>query len=244
MGKILKYQGWNLYDSGYFPSVVLNELFDLIQSDRLRTEENLKDHHRSNVQRFTFRSRNLVLKIPLEKNQRQWIRFTTLYRKGEAFRSIMGMEKLLTLDIPSTVPVMAAEKRENGMVTDSWLIYEFLEGESCQGREHLYDRVVGRLASMHEKGVLHGDPQIQNFVETEKNIAVIDCTPVPVRSEFQKAFEYAYLRKSSPGIEKYFGAVASTSDYRKAVKKLALDRRMAHTRRRIKRFFGISVKEG
>ncbi len=185
MGKILKYKGWNLLDTGYFPSEKVKDLFDAIQSGKFNQGQFLKNHHRSKVRRFHYEEKELVVKTPLEKNQRHWIRFTTLFRSGEAFKNIQGMELLADKNIPSTVPVMAAECRRSGVVTDSWLVYEFLEGTSCFGHARDLPDVVKRLQSMHEKGLLHGDSQLQNFLNVEGTIHVIDANPSSYWNSFR-----------------------------------------------------------
>lgn len=244
MGKILKYKDWSILTTGYFQDDTVKELFDHIRSDKFEHGEYLKEHHRSIVSRFSFKNRDLVLKIPLEKNKRPWIRFTTLYRDGEAYRNIYAMELLASLEIPSTVPVLAAEMQNRGMVTDSFLVYEYLDGTSCSDHAEWYPLVVERLASMHDKGILHGDSQIQNFLQTGGMISVIDSSPSTIRNHYQVAYEYVYLKKSCPDIEPYFGDIVQTFWYRFAAKKLAFDRNLAHTRRRIKRLLGIKLKEG
>ena len=244
MHKILKYRDWNLLDTNYFPDATVKELFDTLLSGEYEGGEYLKKHHRSIVRRFTFKGKELVVKIPLEKNQRLWIRFTTLFRSGEAFRNVKGMDMLSRRNIPSTVPVMAAESRRFGMVTDSWVVYEYLEGTRCFGKEEYFPEVVDCLRNMHSKNLLHGDSQLQNFLYDGNKVCVIDASPKFSRSTFSQSYEFAYLRKSWPAIESYFGPLAQSFPYRLAKKYLFFQRSLAHFRRGIKRFFGFHPPEG
>ncbi len=244
MNKILKYRNWRLLNTGSLSLPEMKDLFDAIQEGAYTDLGFLKDHHRSKVRRIRYKGKELVVKTPLEKNRRLWIRFTTLFRKGEAFKNIKGMQLLALQHIPSTLPVMAAECRRFGMVTDSWLVYEYLDGISCFGREEHFPAVVALLKEMHDKGILHGDSQLQNFLFSGGRVRVIDANPKPVRTPFQTAYEFAYLRKSWPAIETYFGAVAGSSWYRIARRYLAFDRGLARMRRSLKRLAGIRPKTG
>ncbi|WP_157493904.1 lipopolysaccharide core heptose(II) kinase RfaY [Fulvivirga imtechensis] len=213
-------------------------LFDMISEGQYTIKSPLKEHHRSDVYKIEINKQEYVLKTPKEKNKKWWIRFTTLFRDGEAFKNIKGMFKYEELGLHTTKPVMAAEKRKLGMVTDSWLLYEFLDGESCLDREEFYPMVVKELKLIHSKGYLHGDPQIRNFLHRSSQIYVIDSNPKRVGvTGFSRAYEFAYLRKSAPGIEAYFGEINNWRLYKLAFKYDIYERKFVRTRRKIKKLF-------
>jgi heptose II phosphotransferase len=245
MFKGFTYKGWNVLAATGKSSDEVKNIFDFIRDGEYSAGQVLKDHHRSSVHRFSYKGKELVVKIPLEKNRRPWIRFTTLFRQGEAFRNLKGMELLASQNIPSTIPVMAAECRRFGMVTDSFIIYHFLEGSPCTGRKEYYPKVVDVLKTMHQKNILHGDSQIQNFLCSNQQIFVIDSNPSSAGlTHFDKAYEFAYLLKSAPGIDQYFGDILQSSWYKFASGYLRFDRRLAKFRRRLKRAAGFTVREG
>lgn len=146
------------------------------------------------------------------------------------------MNKLNELNIPTTTPVMAAEKRIKGMVKDSWLMYEYLEGENCQDQSRLSD-VVKLLGKIHRQGYLHGDAQIRNFLYAKGGIAVIDANPSkPLFPAYEFADEFAYLARSAPEIEVYFKN--RNSFLYKMAKKIELQSRIiAGYKRKIKDLF-------
>ena len=210
-------------------------LFSIISHKEYTLLQTLKDHHRSMVYLITINDKPYVLKVPSEKNSRLWIRLTTLFRDGEAFKNIKGMLTYKNVGIQSTEPIMAAEKRTSGMVTDSWLLYEYIDGKACLGNEEYYPLVVSKLALIHEKGYLHGDPQIRNFIYKQGTIYVIDSNPKPIgKFGFSRAYEYAYLRKSAPGIEQYFGEINDWWLYKLAFRYDLWERKFVRTRRKIK----------
>lgn len=211
-------------------------LFEAVARENYTLKNPLKQHHRSLVYHIEVNGKDYVLKIPLEKNKRWWIRFTTLFRDGEAFKSIKGMLKYEELGLHTTKPVLAAEKRESGMVTDSWLLYEYLDGEPCLDHEEYYPLVIDELKLIHQRGYLHGDPQIRNFLYKEGKIFVIDSNPKRIGlTGFSRAYEFAYLRKSAPGIEKYFGEINNWWLYRLAFWYDIYERKFVRTRRKIKK---------
>lgn len=245
MGKTFKYRQWRLLPATNTTPDDAREVFDVIMSGEYQTVRTLKDHHRSQVITIDYKGKEWVVKTPLEKNKRPWIRFTTLFRQGEAFRNLIGMELLALRNIPSTRPVMAAECRRFGMVTDAWVIYEFLDGIPCAGKLMLYPEVVKSLADIHARGLLHGDSQIQNFLYHKDTIYIIDANPKKIGIiGFKPAYEYAYLLKSAPGIDQFFGPILHSARYQFMKEYLHFNRRLARFRRRIKRAIGLKVKEG
>lgn len=148
------------------------------------------------------------------------------------------MELLRSIGINTTKPVMAAEKRTFGMVTDSWLVYEYLQGENCLGKKNLYPEVVKLLKKIHDNGYLHNDPQIRNFMANENGIFVIDSNPTkPTLGALSKTFEYNYLAKSAPGIVKYFGSIKNSLLYKTTGRIDKIDRKWAGYRKKIKKAF-------
>lgn len=231
MGMSIRHKdGWNILGK---PQDI--SLFDMISQGRYILKTPLKEHNRSDVYKIEISQREYVLKIPKEKNRKWWIRFTTLFRDGEAFKNIKGMFKYEELGLHTTQPVIAAEKRSFGMVTDSWLLYEYIDGENCLDREDLYPMVVEELKLIHSKGYLHGDPQIRNFLYKNNQIYVIDSNPKRVGIiGFSRAYEFAYLRRSAPGIEAYFGEINGWWLYKLAFKYDIYERKFVRTRRKIK----------
>jgi len=211
-------------------------IFDDIQNQSYQVTGVLKDDYRSKVYRIHLLERDYVLKIPNEKNTRPWIRFLTWFRLGEAFKNIRGMIKLDQLGIATTTPVLAAEKRSFGMVVDYWLVYEYLDGKSCLDEEEYYPAVVDKLREMHTKGILHGDAQIRNFMHSKEKVYVIDSNPKSTGIfEFSKAYEFAYLRKSAPGIDRFFGEISNSFWYKWSIQYDIYDRKLARWRKRVKK---------
>lgn len=235
--KQFRRQNWLI---SYVPHISEKEasvLFTAANKTGIEFQRVLKDNNRSYVAQFGHNGRKIIYKVPREKNQRLWIRFLTIFRASEAKKIINGMMMLSERDIPSTEPVLYAEKRTFGMVTDSWLMYEYNEGKSCLDRPETYPGVVELLRNVHKKNLLHGDPQIRNFIENDGQVALIDAIPKrPFFRPFDFAYEWAYLRRSNPDIEEFYGKIKESRWYRFAVWYDGAERKFVRTRRKLKQF--------
>lgn len=163
----------------------------------------LKDSPRSLVKLIRYQEKNLVHKVPKEKNKKFFNRFTTLYRKGEAFRSLESLNKLKQLNILGNTPLFAVEKRKFGMIIDSYLVYEYLEGKKVLEKD--IPDVICCLNKIHATKYIHGDSQKRNFLKLQDNIAVIDASPKKkIFMNFWKMYELIYLKASISGGENHF----------------------------------------
>ncbi len=232
--KKIKIQGWQYLIADHVSVEEAKILLQKIAAFDYKVISVLKDTSRSTVKRIGIINKDLVLKVPNEKNSRLWIRFLTWFRAGEAFKNLRGMQKLSDHNIPSTKPILAAETRKFGMVVDSWLLYEYLNGQSCLNREETYPEVVKMLCKIHNENLLHGDSQIRNFVTGNNQLHVIDANPKSSKSALSRAYEFAYLRKSAPDIEPYISDIKKSIPYKIARMWDSVDRWRARNKSRIK----------
>lgn len=230
--RILQHNEWRLLMHDNLSHERANTLYNKITAKDYNVRQELKDNHRSSVLRIELEGLDLVLKVPKEKNNRLWIRLLTWIRQGEAFKNLLGMKKLWDNGIKTTKPILAAEKRKNGMIVDSWLVYEYLSGQNCLDQTAHFPQVVSTLKKMHKSNLLHGDSQIRNFIYHKKEIYVIDSNPKSAWSAFERAYEWAYLRKSAPGIEQFFGEINNWWLYKLAYWYDIYDRKIARGRKR------------
>ena len=207
-----KYKGWQILYNG---DRALFDLVDDIISNQYekRVTRELKNNSRSLLVLIDFKGKPILLKNPREKNTRKWIRFTTLYRKGEAFKNLLNLANLEKLQIKSNTPMLAMQKIRWGMVVDSWLVYEFQSGRPCS--EAQYPLVVQKLRQFHAHNLLHGDAQIENFLVDDGTIITLDAhLKKPLLGTISKFLEYFYLQKSAPGIERYYALDTGSLTYR------------------------------
>lgn len=133
----------------------------------------LKDTSRSYVKKVEIGEKKIVFKIPLEKNNSLWIRFLTLFRKSEAIKVLETMNFLNKNDIYTNLPILCCEKRKYGMVVDSFIIFEYLEGDVVKKEDA--EEVIKLIKKIHKLGYIHSDTQMKNFINKNGKICTIDA---------------------------------------------------------------------
>ncbi len=115
---------------------------------------------------------NIVLKIPRSRNSRIWERFLTLFRESDAFRIFGSLETVNNLGLNAPKPLLAAQKRSCGFVTDSFFLYDFIDGDTA-GKDNI-NKVLEALQKLHSHGYIRSDPQLSNFLIKDNTVYFID----------------------------------------------------------------------
>jgi hypothetical protein len=155
----------------------------------------MRDDERSFVGVLEVGGVAVVAKRPRAQDRRAWIRWTTLWRPGHAFRALSAMWQLRRAGVPVPRPLLALERRRGGMVRESWLLYEFAPGRHCTEAE--FPQIIGALRRLHALGWVHGDPQWRNFVSDGERVCLLDATPI--RTPFgrvSQAYDFVLLCNS------------------------------------------------
>ena len=154
----------------------------------------LKDNHRSLVVLGEVFGRRLVAKQPRDKNKRLWARILSYIEPAEAAQTLSTLERFHELGIPSVEPLFVLEKRVFGAVVDSWICYEFRDGEPCD--ESCVPSVLEMLNQIHLAGFRHNDPNLGNFL-TDKNgtMFVLDSRGRKRSGNFSDANDYFLFKK-------------------------------------------------
>ena len=148
------------------------ELARAIIGEQVELEQVFRDNKQTFIGRFRARDQHLVLKIPRGRNARTWQRFLTWFRSGECEKVYESHLKLQSGKLRAPAPILAAEKRKLGVVVDSFLVYEFVEGRIAD--ESDAQAVVNTLLELHAMGYIRRDPQLANFVIRDGEIFLID----------------------------------------------------------------------
>jgi heptose II phosphotransferase len=133
-----------------------------ILDDNLVRQHVFRDNWRTLSANVRVNDRSLLLKIPRARNGRRWERILTMFRGSDALRSFRHLEMMSELGLSAPEPVLAAEFRSHGMVTDSFVCYDFVEGR----RPDIEDApaILDALRTLHGKGYLRNDAQLANFL--------------------------------------------------------------------------------
>ena len=179
------------------------DLVNKIFQRRFREVEIFKDNAHSYVAHIVINHQCFVLKIHRSRNNNGWHRFLTLFKDGESLRRFKSMVRLQELGFKTPEPVLAAEKRNWGMVTYDCLLYRFATGEQGDCRHsHL---IVSELINLHHLGYLRRDAHAKNFLINGENVVFIDFrlkNPLFFRKLRLRAETSKYL-KNCPVAVKY-----------------------------------------
>lgn len=205
MSSILDYRRYRVKTS--LPEAESRQLVDGYIGRTLAVTTELKNNRHNFVARVDDSSpHGLVLKIPRKRNKRTWERLMTLFRNGEALRVFDSHCRLQQLGFHCPDPVLAAEKRRYGMVTDSFILYRYLPGTPASSGDAA--AVSSELMALHEKGYTRGDPKAINFLVSDGQVAFIDFKLSRPRLFRQHNFrmEYAHFLHTMPEGLRYLSA--------------------------------------
>lgn len=156
----------------------------------------LKDNHRSIVRRGTLFGLDVVVKRPIDKNRRLWARLSSVFVASEARATINNLAKLAQANIPSVEPLFALERRVAGFVVDSWICYEFKDGQYCGASD--IERIIPFLHNMHAQGFRHGDPTWSNFLEDQNGeLFTIDTKAKPCTGAYHATVDFELLVRAN-----------------------------------------------
>lgn len=189
-------QGWRLYRYGQeLDGLSIEQIFAQISV----FPTTLKDDKRSLVRLGSINGCKLVAKQPRDKNRRKWSRLLSLVRDGEAKKSAKTLVAFQKLGIPSVKPIAVAEKRSFGFLKESWLIYQYKEGQPVELQQ--IDLVLAVLKKLHQSGYRHDDPNLENFlIDQSGQIFLIDCKGRPRIGRFSDYYDYLLLADRNPKI--------------------------------------------
>lgn len=197
MRDILQYRGFRI-KSSLTPGDT-EALVDCVLDRQFQITTELKNNKHNLIYRMkTPDCEDLVLKVPLSRNNRRWERFLTLFRSGEALRIHQSHCQLKALGFNCPIAILAAEKRTAGMVTDSFLLYEYAMGTPATANKAA---IVSReLQRLHATGYTRGDPKASNFLVDEDQVIFIDFRLARPRLFRKTAFrmEYAHFLHTMP----------------------------------------------
>ncbi|MFA7331257.1 MAG: hypothetical protein WC326_09300 [Candidatus Delongbacteria bacterium] len=141
-----------------------------------------------------------VLKRPLWRDGRAWNRLVSLFQPGEMCRAFRAGLLLLESGVATPRPLLLLERRRWGLLVESWLVYEYVEGGPVTERQ--WPRVVEILSHLHAAGLCHRDPHLANWlVATDGQVVALDPGPRRLRPLLaDDAYDFVLLRNCRPEI--------------------------------------------
>lgn len=173
----------------------------------------LQENSRGSVGVVHDNGQAFVVKRSKRQERNFWIQLTSLYRRGEATRTLRNLERLCEAGLPVPPPVLVLEHQRFGRVVASWGVYGYLEGEVCTCAD--VPRIAALLQRLHHCGWVHRDPHVQNFLQHGERLFLIDCArarPWPWR--YAQMMDVVLLNNCCPGSLGVYGVSASAPLYR------------------------------
>lgn len=157
-------------------------------------DETLKNNHRSLVLKGTLNGKTVIAKQPRDKNKRLWARILSYLEPSEAAQTLESLEIFHQRGIASVQPILVLEKLGFGAVVNSWLVYEYREGQSSQEQD--LPRVIDFLHKLHKAGFRHNDPNLGNFlIDPKDEMFLLDCKGRKRSGNFSDANDFFLLKK-------------------------------------------------
>lgn len=166
--KKIVYQGYDVFtfEEEYIElgKKILNNDYEVVAS--------LKDTKRNYVIIIEVEGKKYVLKEPRNEFRIPQRKFMSALKKGEALTTLENINILIEKGFREFVkPLVAINKRENGMIVYSALIMEYYDGVIDIKNN---DKLVDLVKKMHEFRVYHGDFNPGNFLSKGNEIKIID----------------------------------------------------------------------
>lgn len=202
-----RYSGWrvSVHENGAEPNGPdWQREFSSLLSKMENPDIILKHDHRAEVGTFNIGDVRYVIKKFTQQNTRLWFRLTSVFFSalGEiACRNALEMD---ADGIYTTRPVLLMQQIHNRMVTSSWLVYRFIDGQFLT-RDNAQD-IVAFVKNMHHAGWVHRDPHPGNFIRTSNGIATID--PIKARhsrSRYLRAYDVVLMEHDIPSAPDIYG---------------------------------------
>ncbi|UUV19299.1 lipopolysaccharide biosynthesis protein [Fusobacteria bacterium ZRK30] len=190
-----KYKNWDIY---YLEDN--KKLLDLgkglADGRKIEVEKVYKESQRNYVAKIKFDDKYYVLKSPRNEYRIPQRRFFTRFKDGEVLTTLKNITNLRKkgLDIFAN-PLLAMTKRKKGVIIESYIILEYIDGENAGEKK---DEAVELVKKMHSFKVYHGDFNPGNFVFDGDKLKVIDTQAKQYRfGEYRAHYDMLTMKMDS-----------------------------------------------
>lgn len=134
--------------------------------------EKIKDTKRNYVSLIEIDGVKYIYKEPRNEYRIPQRQIMTLLKKGEALTTLININELINKGFKEFAePLVAVNKRKNGLIIFSFFLMEYVEGKV--DRTYL-DEVIEMMKKIHDNGVYHGDFNPGNFLISNGKIRILD----------------------------------------------------------------------
>ncbi len=166
------YHGYRLHLCGARPDAA--RVFQAVVAGDFAEKTVFKSDGRTYSALIEIGSKACVLKIPHDRNRRLSQRMLSFFRPSMAVRQMESMVQLRQLGFRAPEPLCAGERRLMGVLTDSFLLYEYAEGRKATRDDAAL--LTPELLRLHEMGFMRNDPHAKNYLIDDEGVVFIDAT--------------------------------------------------------------------
>lgn len=182
------YNEWKIY---YLEKELLSLGKKLADGREVKIIKIYKESQRNYVAKIKFNNKYYVLKSPRNEYRIPQRRFGTLFKEGEALATLKNITELRDKGLTELVaPLLVVVRRTKGMIKESYIVFEFVEGEDS--RNYILEMIQAGK-KMHSLGAYHGDFNPSNFIWTENEIRIIDTQGKKSLTPFKKRYDFITL---------------------------------------------------
>lgn len=159
-------------------------------------KKELKNTKRNYVAVIEIDKKEYVLKEPRNEYRIPQRKFMSFFKKGEALTTLENITNIYNNGFYDFVlPIVAINKRKNGMIIYSALLMEYYDGDiDIKYNNKLVEKVI----KMHKYGVYHGDFNPGNFLIKNGKIKIIDTQCKKIRfGKYRKHYDMLTMKLDS-----------------------------------------------
>lgn len=148
----------------------------------------------------------LILKHSRRERASLQKRLLSLFKDSEALTTLKNTVRLHRMGMREAFrPILAIEKRAYGMIEESVLLYEYVEGKHFPKSDtQALLLVVEALKKCHRAGSLHTDAKLENFLLTASGIVMIDSSfKRNLLGRFGELNNFVVLERTVPAIRQF-----------------------------------------
>lgn len=163
-----KYKNLNVY---YYEDYFLIIAKKILEKE-FKELKIIKNTKRNFVSLIEIDNKKYIYKEPRNEYRIPQRQIMTLFKKGEALTTLININELINKGFEELAkPLIAVNKRKNGLIIFSFFLMEYVEGKI--DRTYL-DEIIEMMKKIHNNGVYHGDFNPGNFLINNGKIKIID----------------------------------------------------------------------
>lgn len=168
---------------------------DILGNKTYKPVKEYKNDKRSYIAVIEFKGSKFILKFPKNEVKIPQRKIMTLLKKGEALNTYERTNKYQEKGLDNLCDIYAVGvKRRYGMISDSFMIMEYIDGEETQpDKKEDIKLLMEGLKKLHSYGLKHGDANPRNFI-IEKNTGNLKIIDTQLKKDvFKIGSNYDYV---------------------------------------------------